>query len=114
MTKAELRTQLEAGCVLEDLFVLSTGQECTIYKAEQYSPGEEIIYIPDLELNGIPYYRALTDEGEIQAVVDCCYCGDDFLAEAYNDPKKARMLFSYCDWQHPSSAAPEVLDDDEE
>ena len=48
----------------------------------------------------------------MEEIVGCCYTGNDFIEECGGDVEKARHLFWYCDWQHPSSALPEI--DDEE
>ena len=101
MTKRELRDYLKAGYFMNDAFDFGPGQDCEIFKAGQFKPGDEIIYIPDVEV--------------IDEVVSNCYTGDDFLEQCGGDEEKARRLFWYCDWQHPSSAMDEgAVDDDEE
>ena len=49
---------------------------------------------------------------DVEEIVGCCYTGNNFIEECGGDVEKARHLFWYCDWQHPSSALPEI--DDEE
>lgn len=110
ITKAELRQKLSEGATIEELFVLSSGQECSIFKAD-FVKGDKIIYIPDLSLNRIPVDSLIPTE-DIDDVANNCYTGDDFLRECNGNEGLARHLFWYCDWQHPSSALPEV--DDEE
>lgn len=95
-----------------ELFDFKRGQECDIFKADCFAVGDQIIYIPDIYLNGIPLARALTDD-EIEEVLFACYTGDDFLEECGGNRDAARELFWYCDWQHPSSARGEVEEDDE-
>ena len=112
MTKENLRRRLEAGGILMDLLPPVPGQECEIYKAERFIPGSEIIYIPDFSLNELPYERSVRNEEEIEEIMGCCYTGDDFIGECEGDIRMAEQLFCYCDWQHPSSAYPE-MDDDE-
>ena len=97
MTKAELREKLLGGAVMDDLFAFRNGQDCEIFKATRFERSDDIIYIPDLE-----------------EIVGCCYTGNDFVEECGGDVEKARHLFWYCDWQHPSSALPEIEDDEEE
>ena len=54
MTKAELRERLRKGAIMDDLFEFREGQECWIFKAPEFEPGENILYIPDTDLNDIP------------------------------------------------------------
>lgn len=107
MTKSELRASLAKHRVLDDQFKIVDGQDCLIVKAERFSVGNEIIYVPDLDLNGISFGVRL-DEEEIAAILSSCYTGNDFLEECGGDAGLAKRLFDYCDWQHPSSALPEI------
>ena len=52
MTKNELKMKLGAGAFLVDLFDLTYGQECLIYKGN-FEISDQIIYIPDVDLNEI-------------------------------------------------------------
>lgn len=99
--------------ISDDLFHYSAGQQCTIYKAAAFTTGDEIIYIPDISLNDIPMDRPLRNGEEIEEVLSVCYAGVDFVQECAGDVKLAERLFYYCDWQHPSSALPEVDCEDE-
>lgn len=108
MTKDTLRINLEAGKIMDELFHYTSGQECLIYKAQAFTVGDEVIYIPDISFNDIPMDRPLRDSEEIEEVLSVCYTGDDFVQECAGDVELALRLFSYCDWQHPSSALPEV------
>lgn len=108
MTKETLRINLEAGRIMDELFHYSAGQECSIYKAATFTVGDEVIYIPDISLNSIPMDRPLKNGEEIEEVLALCYTGDDFVQECTGDVELAERLFCYCDWQHPSSALPEV------
>ena len=47
MTKNELKAGFVAGKTLCDMMELCSGQECEIFKAEEFSLGDKIIYIPD-------------------------------------------------------------------
>ena len=48
MTKQELCSALHSGQKLENLFEWRSGQDCDIFKADRFSIGNEIIYIPDV------------------------------------------------------------------
>lgn len=117
MTKAELRQQIEERqCMLEDILPMSDGQECLVYKASEFSVSDEIIYIPDIWLNELCSVRDDDDDGAdyAQRVIDNSYTGKDFMEECGGNEELARRLFWYCDWQHPSSALPEVDDEEED
>ena len=43
MTKQELRDYLKAGYFMNDAFDFGAGQDCEIFKAEQFKLGGEII-----------------------------------------------------------------------
>ena len=103
MTKAELRDHLKAGYSMDDAFDFVPGQDCDIFKADQFRAGDEIIYIPDVYLNMIPRSTCITDDETIDEVV---------IEECNGSLELAERLFWYCDWQHPSSAVDEVIDDD--
>lgn len=130
MTKAELRVELMKGRTLDDILQFTDGQECTIFKADQFIPGDEVLYIPDIDLNQIPVdinlsydnsmadetndgWDPMTPEEQVKTVLSFCYTGDDFINECDGDEKLAERLFWYCDWQHPNSAYPEICDDEE-
>ena len=114
MTKEELQRQIvEEQRMLETILPLSDGQECLIYKAPDFSVSDEIIYIPDVWLNNLDILNGSDDDDGIsyaQRVVENCYTGKDFVNECGGDVELAERLFHYCDWQHPSSALPEVKD----
>lgn len=112
MTKNELREALLNGKRMDELFEFSPGQDCEIFKADAFSPGYDIIYIPDLDLNHIP--AGICSEEEADEVLFCCYTGEDFIDECGGDEIMAGRLFWYCDWQHPSSAIDEIQDDEDE
>lgn len=123
MTKEDVRNRLLDGEIPDSIFRFRLGQECMIFKAEEFTPGDGILYIPDIGLNEIPLYKDLS--ADIEVVFDVlgkCYTGDDFIALCANRfgvtraSKKAEELFNYVDWQHPSSVldAGELDDEDEE
>ena len=117
MTKEELKRRIvEDEQMLEVILPLSDGQDCLIYKADAFSVSDEIIYIPDVWLNNLDILNSYDDDDGIsyaQRVIDNCYTGRDFVDECGGDVELAERLFHYCDWQHPSSALPEVDDREE-
>ena len=100
MTKNELKMKLEAGAFLIDLFDLTYGQECLIYKGN-FEISDQIIYIPDVDMNEIDTESVLEDE-EIENVLINCYTGNDFMTECSGHEDLARELFDFVDWQHPN------------
>lgn len=129
MKKTELRDLLRKGWMLDQLFQWTEGQECMIYKADDFAPGDEVIYIPDLDLNDIPTkvqlnidnsmneddpgWPNMTGEEQIRVVLSYCYTGQDFVDECGGNEELAKRLFWYCDWQNPGSAYPEICDEEE-
>lgn len=104
MTKAELGAKLKAGFHLIDLFQFCPGQECEIYKASAFAPGDEVIYISDMFLHGICIDGPIIDPDTLECALSNCFTGNDFMEVCNGDRQKAEELFGYCDWQHPSSA----------
>lgn len=115
MTKKQLRARLKAGEIMDNLFHYTVGDECMIFKADRFRSGEEIIYVPDIDLNDIPMDEAVQDDEKIDNILSCCYTGDDFVQECVNagiDTRYAERLFMLCEWQHPSSILCEGWPDD--
>lgn len=112
MTKTELKGALKTGKVMEELLPSIPGQECEIYKASSFALGDDIIYIPDIWLNEIPYHTVISDDEVIKEILLSCYSGNDFVEECDGDVQLAERLFRLCDWQHPSSLLPELMDND--
>ena len=113
ITPEELNARLKAGETLDEILHFQAGQECLIYKADIFQPGNKILYIPDISLNELQCDKVPSEE-ELQEIMDCCYTGDDFIEECSGDVVLAERLFYSCDWQHPSSALPELEDDEED
>ena len=114
MTRKELFANLNAGKTMKELFhIFTNGQGCESFNAGHFTSRRHIIYIPDTDLNDIPVDKPLMDSEEIRRVVGLCYTGSDFVKCCGGNMELALDLFEYCDWQHPSSALPE-LDGDEE
>ena len=114
LTKQELRLQLQQGHTLNELLAFGPGQDCEIFKADKFYPGDVVIYVPDVCLNHVPLDRPITVPEELEEVLSQCYTGQDFIDECGGDAEKAEHLFCYCDWQHPSSTIDELTDDEEE
>ena len=114
VTKTMLRSQLQQGHTLNDLLAFGPGQDCEIFKADRFYPGDVVIYVPDVALNHIPLNRPVTNLEELDEVLSQCYTGQDFIDECSGDEEKAERLFCYCDWQHPSSAIDELDEDGED
>lgn len=110
MTKNELRHSLKVGKTLRELLPVTSGQCCEIVKAPSFRPGNDIIYVTDLWLRDIPADEPVTDRDAMADLMDMAYTGDDFIAECNGDARLAAALFGYVDWQHPSSALPELMD----
>lgn len=98
MTRGEVYSALRSGKSLNEIFRFTEGQDCMIYKADSFEISDNVIYIPDLDLNEIITDRPLTEE-EIEKIP--IYTGKDFLSECNGKEDAARLLFSFCDWQHP-------------
>lgn len=109
MTKTELKGHLLSGKTLEELFKFRSGQECLIFKAPEFQTGSDILYIPDLSLREIPIDAPVSGKEDIEEILSDCYSGDDFIRECGGNQEMASCLFDWCDWQSPSSAAPEVV-----
>lgn len=99
MTKKELEEKLTAGSCLLKLFDFSDGQDCLIYKKENFEVSDEIIYIPDIFLNEEDLTDTSTPKG-IQCAISHCYTGKDFVEECKGHEDLARVLFGFVDWQH--------------
>lgn len=104
MTKEECRSRLMAGEALDSILRFRPGQDCMIFKADALGLGDEIVYVPDIELNGIPVDKDLSGDADgILDVLGYCYTGNDFLELCGGNTEHAEELFNFVDWQHPSS-----------
>lgn len=106
MTKKELAEALENGKTMCELFQFSLGQECDVFKADDFKVGDEILYISDM-YNCRLYIRPIKGMDDIEDILDCCYTGNDFLDAAGGNPILAEHLFNICDWQSPYTEAEE-------
>lgn len=115
MKKSELEVRLRNGEIMDNLFHFRLGQDCYMFKADigEAPDPDEIIYIPDVDLNEIPLDESIPEE-DISDIVGYCYTWQDFLDNMEGDAEKAFRLFDYIDWQHPSSAAEELKMDSAE
>jgi hypothetical protein len=100
MNRYEVKEQLLQGKTLQELFEFTDGQECLIYKGD-FEKSDNIIYIPDTDLNRIPIDRKLEPE-EIDDVIEHFSSGFNFIDECNGNEKLAKALFNCCDWQHPN------------
>ena len=108
-----------AGETMDSIFQFRLGQNCVIFKAENFTTGDTIVYIPDIELNEIPVdidlsvpnsmmdetdgkWGPMTAGEQIALALSYCYTGKDFVEQCGGNEKMARDLFNYVDWQHPS------------
>lgn len=114
MTKEELKLRLKKGTVPEEIFEFEQGQECYIFKADwAMSKDDDIVYIPDLDLNELVTDRSLNDE-EIENFLEHCCTKKRFLDEANGNEKVAEAIFDFCDWQHPDVQDLRGITDDDE
>ena len=105
--------QLKTGKTLSDLFKLQMVRN-VIYKGD-FAATDDIIYIPDIDLNEIPINIPLTKE-RLKDIEYDLYSGNDFINECKGNVKLAKELFDWCDWSHPSSAINDIVlgyEDDE-
>ena len=102
MTKEQLREELECGKTLKELFEFTDGQECLIYNANDFEVSDNIVYIPDVDMNEIDIETVFTTDSEIENVLRHCYIGNDFVEECNGHEDLARELFQFVDWQHPN------------
>lgn len=102
MTKEELREGFHQGFALADMLELVPGQDCMMFKAENFRIDDEVVYIPDMCLNNITAYRPPECE-DVQYTLDRCYTGRDFVELCNGNRELALRLFKRCDWQHPST-----------
>ena len=93
MNREQVKQELLKGRTLDELFKFQPGQGCDIYKGE-FSLSDEIIYIPDLDLNEIPVHEAVEKE-EVDRVVNAMYSGLDFLEQCGGKEELAKELFDY-------------------
>ena len=61
LTKQELKLQLQQGHTLNDILAFVLGQDCEIFKADKFYPGDVVIYVPDVALNHIPLDHSIMD-----------------------------------------------------
>ena len=111
MNKQEAKELLLSGKSIDEIFELSDGQECWIYKSEwpSDSSSDQIIYIPDIDLNEM-------DDGEISVdeKLSHMYTAADFLDQTNGNLKAAECLFNFVDWQNPNiQDVMDCTDDDE-
>ena len=125
MTKKELERALMNGYSLESSIQFQYGVGATIYKNPMdydeldVFPDDEICYIPDTEIYGIPYGESNLSQDEIEHILKMCYTHDDFADVCRGDLKKARIIYTLCDFRNPADEYEEMKsinwnDDDEQ
>lgn len=107
MTINEVRERLLNGACLNEIFDFIPGQECDIYKAKEWNPGDDVIYIPDIYLNNLNIHIPFLSN-EVSDVLSYCYTGKDFMELCDGNEELAKELFDYVDWESPSSALDEI------
>lgn len=93
--------------VMNEIFPLSDGQECKIYKSKRLwdEIGEdEVVYIPDIYLNEIYKLWYATENDTIESdtydiLINECHTKRDFEMIGGD---RAEELFNFVDWQHPN------------
>ena len=99
MTREEAKKLLCEGKKVSEIFDLIPGQECMIYKGEwpdNPDASDEIIYIPDINLNNLDDYDMLMSER-----LSLMYTAKDFLNQTGGNIAAAKDLFEFVDWQNP-------------
>lgn len=95
-TKDELYNLLKNGAILDELLDMSDGQECTIFKADCF-PEEDcynsVIYIPDLDMNGVAYDHKMTLQ-ELADAYTNFYTAQDIIDICEGDEKRQNECFT--------------------
>ena len=107
MNKKELWKNLSAGKKLMDVLPVVDGQDCLIVsvtdKEYEDSKDDDIVYIPDFDLNEILFDKDLSNRAmERMHILDYCYTKRSFIDICKNSRKMAYDLFTICDWQNPN------------
>lgn len=112
MTREEAKELLEQGKRIDEIFPLSEGQDCMIYKGEWPDlpeASDEIIYIPDIDLNDLE-----DDDVPVSEKLGFLYTAKDFLSQTGGNVLAAKDLFNFVDWQNPNVQDLMDCTDDEE
>lgn len=99
MKKEEVKALMREGKKIDEIFDLSLGQDCLIYKGAWPADvtSKEVIYIPDIWLNELD-----SPEVSVEEKLSYMYTAEDFLAESNGNLQVAKDLFEFCDWQNPA------------
>ena len=57
LTKQELGLQIQQGHTLDDLLAFGPGQDCEIFKAGKFYPGDVVSYVPDVYIDFLKSLR---------------------------------------------------------
>ena len=105
LSKEEIKRKLLIGETLDDLFEWMEDSECVFFKGP-WNPGkpEEVIYVPDIDLNELVTDRPLTPE-EVSDALRHMYTTQDFMDICDEDvPFIGKLCYWWCNWQHPATA----------
>lgn len=112
MTREEAKKFLLEGKKIGEIFDLIPGQACLIYKGEwpdNPEASDEIIYIPDIDLNDLK-----DDDMPTSEKINFMYTAQDFLNQTGGNIAAAKDLFDFVDWQNPNvQDLMDCTDDDE-
>ena len=108
MNTMELKNALFDGHTLDELFPFEDGDGCMVYKNHYWdgSETEEIVYIPDLDVQCggyVPFDEQL-DADTIDDVLSAIWTGSQFVATCEGDEAIARLIFDTCWWCNPCTA----------
>ena len=111
MTKEELIHELKRGKTIKELLSLSRDDDSLFYRADNLKRNNEIAYIPDLELLGIPVNTPpqFTEE-EFDSLENAFFTGQYFYDICDGDDSQAEAVFFSCSWQHPCMAKEEYME----
>lgn len=106
MTKEQLKNELKKGKHLSDVLPISYGDNSMIYKGDwESSSYKDIVYIPDIDLNGISAYSDVSNKAmEIDDIIDNAYTkGEiiDMVKDRVNDISS--VIFELLKWKHPGT-----------
>lgn len=107
MKKKDLLEKLKAGRTINSLLPLTTDDDSLYFKAPRFCVGDTVIYMPDLEWNGIIPDQPM-EAGDESVMEQMLYTGDDFLALCDGQQEAAKRLFASCYWQHPIDVLPDL------
>ncbi|MCD8084085.1 MAG: hypothetical protein LUE86_11395 [Clostridiales bacterium] len=100
MTKEEVIGELKKGTCLSLLFDF----EDDSHKADKFTVGDRVIYLPNMEVRGIEVMDRLMKYEIDDIVMDSLYTGDDIIAICGGNEALARYIYDNLDGQNPEEA----------